>query len=184
MVLSVGQWEGRMAPERLTLGVLTVGCVAFVAGAAAGVASAQSRPLILAGAAARESAAHVGNLVLVGVIIAGDRSLAVFTDSSAGPGASEMVRVGGSLSGHRLIDIQVDRVTVETPGGERVTVRLAAGSGGIPTRPGASETAIATDAPTGPARSRRSERRRERARLAAERAASGQATNAPTEVTE
>lgn len=159
-----------MTLRRLARAALIVGCAAFLAEGPVGVASGQPRIVALAGAVAGESAAHVGNLELVGVVVAGDRSLALFRDGAARGGASEMVRLGGLAAGHRVIDILVDRVIVETPRGERVTVRLAAGSGEIQLPPQASETTeVITETP----RSRRSERRRERARLAAERAAAG-----------
>jgi hypothetical protein len=139
----------------------------------------------------QEFSALGGDLALVGVIIAADRRLALVRSHSAGLGGIQVLSVGGSVSGHRLTEIQADRIIFETPDGERVVVRLSAGGDvtassrgddGIVTPSRADHVAEAPAPP--PQLSRAARRRLERARLEAERAASGSPANTPGALTD
>jgi len=76
--------------------------------------------------------------VLLGVVIAEDRRLALLQPAQAA--GAQLVPLGGSLEDHRLIDVQLDHVTLEGRGGDRFLVRLASGHdarGAAPSTPAA-----------------------------------------------
>ena len=129
--------------------------------------------------------------ILLGVVIAEDRRLALLQPAQAAD-AAQLVPLGGSLEGHRLIDVQLDHVTLEGRGGDRFLVRLASGHdarGAAPSTP-ATPAARLDGAKEFDERSRaaKEERRRQiddrtardKARALAERFLSGGASPAPT----
>jgi hypothetical protein len=71
---------------------------------------------------------------LLGVVIAGETRLALIGRA----GGSELLPVGASLGGYRLIDVEENQATLESLDGERVVLRLQSGSGagtaGVPTQ--------------------------------------------------
>jgi hypothetical protein len=104
-------------------------------------AGAAPRP----GVPGREGATRGPDFVLLGVVIAGDRRLALLGDGAGGPGGSQLLHVGDTFRQHRVADVQPDRVILEGGGGERVIVRLGAGLGL------GSEPSLRSDGPTAPA---------------------------------
>ena len=64
--------------------------------------------------------------VLLGIVIAEDRRLALLQPAQAAD-AAQLVPLGGFLGDHRLIDVQLDHVTLEGRGGERLLLKLASG---------------------------------------------------------
>jgi len=72
------------------------------------------------------SAADGGRFVLLGVVIAEDRRLALLQLATT-PDATRLVPVGASFEDHRLIDVQLDHVTLQGRGGERLLLKLASG---------------------------------------------------------
>jgi len=69
------------------------------------------------------------DFVLFGVVIAAETRLALIQDAAASTGGPELLRVGGSLAGYRLTDIEEDQVTLEGQRGDRVILRLQSGGG-------------------------------------------------------
>jgi hypothetical protein len=67
------------------------------------------------------AAAPPHGLTLLGVVIGGERRLALI--QSAG-GQEEMVPVGQSLAGYRLVDVEETQVTLESQLGERIVLRM------------------------------------------------------------
>ena len=62
---------------------------------------------------------------LLGVVIAGETRLALIGRAAG----SELLPVGASLAGYRLIDVEENQATFEGLRGERMVVRLQTGSG-------------------------------------------------------
>ncbi len=129
--------------------------------------------------------------VLLGVVIAEDRRLALLQPAQAADTA-QLVPLGGSFEDHRLIDVQLDHVMLEGRGGDRFLVRLALGhgaGGAAPSTP-ATPAARLDGAKEFDERSRaaKEERRRQiddrtardKARALAERFLSGGASPPPT----
>jgi hypothetical protein len=151
-----------MSCQRSTVGKakgLILGCASLLVGAPVTCASAQGAPPdpIQAIKNAMDEAARRNELqqvppgqpgvpagelpaaelgfVLSGVVIAGETRLALLQGTAANSGPARLLPVGTSLAGHRILDIQPDRVTLEGQSGEKVTVRLGAGGGpgtGVP----------------------------------------------------
>jgi hypothetical protein len=88
-----------------------------------------SVPLSRPGSPARESSARGPEFLLLGVIIAENTRMALLQDTTANPGGAQLLQIGGSLGGHRLTDVQPDRVTLEGKGGQQLIVRLGTGMG-------------------------------------------------------
>jgi type II secretory pathway component PulC len=92
-------------------------------------ASRQGEPQLLpqppANPTAGERPAHRPDFVLSGVVIAGEARLALLQDTASSSGAI-LLPLGASLAGHRITDVHVDRVVLEAPGGQRLSVRLGA----------------------------------------------------------
>jgi len=136
------------------------------------------------------------DFILLGVAIAGETRLALvqLTASSGGP---ELVAVGGSLGGYRLTDVEENQVTLEGQRGERMILRLQTGGGAggemaLSGPPGRVETPKPTDSSEfdrpesvrakEDRRARRAERdAQEKVRDLAQRAASGQLGQPPSE---
>jgi type II secretory pathway component PulC len=108
-----------------TLSVLvTIGCAVALVGA----------PLVPASA---QGISPMSDLVLSGVVIAGERRAALLQDRGTSAGAVRYLPLGAALAGHTLVDVREDSVTFEGRGGERTIVRLGAGGGpaqGAPAR--------------------------------------------------
>jgi hypothetical protein len=79
--------------------------------------------------AARAPAAPTADFTLIGVVIAGPTRLALLQEGKAKHSGAHLLRIGASLGGLKLTDVQEDHVTLEGSGGERVTVRLSADAG-------------------------------------------------------
>jgi type II secretory pathway component PulC len=60
-------------------------------------------------------------LTLLGVVIGADRRLALI--QSAGH-QEELVPIGQSLAGYRLVDVEENQVTLEGQQGERIVLRM------------------------------------------------------------
>lgn len=71
----------------------------------------------------------LADFTLVGVIIAGDKRLALVQPTGASSGGPEMLPVGGVLAGYRLTDVEEQQVTLEGQHGERKILRLQTGGG-------------------------------------------------------
>jgi len=136
------------------------------------------------------------DFMLLGVVIAGETRLALvqLTSSAGGP---ELLSIGGSLEGYRLIDVEENQVTLEGQRGERMILRrqIGGGAGGEIALSGGTGR-VETPQSTGPsefdrpesirAKEDRSLRRAERdaqqkVRDLAQRAASGQPGQPPSE---
>jgi type II secretory pathway component PulC len=65
------------------------------------------------------------NLTLLGVVIGGDTRLALIQSQ----GGQELVPVGQSLAGYRLVDVEENQVTLEGQGGERFVLRMPTDGG-------------------------------------------------------
>ena len=81
-----------------------------------------SSPPVLSSSTSAASAPFV----LLGVVISEDRRLALLQPAQAAD-AAQLVPLGGFLEDHRLIDVQLDHVTLEGRGGERFLLKLASG---------------------------------------------------------
>jgi hypothetical protein len=77
----------------------------------------------------RESPSSELGFALSGVVIAGETRLALLQKTTANSGPPRLLPVGASLAGHRITDVQPDRVTLETASGQRVMVKLRVGGG-------------------------------------------------------
>jgi hypothetical protein len=140
-------------------------------------------------AAAAPSVPSTG-FTLVGVVIAGPTRLALLQEARAKHGGAHLLRIGASLGGLQLTDVQADHVTLEGSGGERVTVRLNAdaGAGSLPVaatprpqRAPLPQSAIGegAGAPQNPAAEQERRRARAAERAAREKAREAGSTPAP-----
>ena len=66
---------------------------------------------------------------LVGVVIAGDKRLALVQSAEASSLSPELLPVGGVLAGYRLTDVEEEQVTLVGPHGDRKILRLQTGGG-------------------------------------------------------
>jgi hypothetical protein len=64
-------------------------------------------------------------LVLLGVVIAGDTRMALIQDETAH--GSRLLRIGETMGSHRLAGVQPDRAILQGSGGEQLVLRLGAG---------------------------------------------------------
>ena len=71
------------------------------------------------------------DLTLIGVVIAGERRLALIQRAAG----SELLPVGASVAGYRLIDVDENQATLEGPHGDRVSLRLPTGGGTVAAQP-------------------------------------------------
>lgn len=67
------------------------------------------------------------DFTLVGVIIAGDKRLALVQPAATTSTGPELLPIGGVLAGYRLTDVAEQQVTFEGQHGERRILRLQAG---------------------------------------------------------
>jgi hypothetical protein len=131
--------------------------------------------------------------VLLGVVISEDRRLALLQPAQAAD-AAQLVPLGGSLDDHRLVDVQLDHVTLEGRGGERLLLKLASGHDTRGAAPSTAATPAVRTQTSGAmqfderSRAAKEERQREiddstardKARALAERFLSGGPSPAPT----
>jgi hypothetical protein len=91
-------------------------------------AARQGRLPVVSPPAASSSSTSAASapFILLGVVIAEDRRLALLQPAQT-PDAAQLVPLGGSLEDHRLVDVQLDHVMLEGRGGDRFVVRLASG---------------------------------------------------------
>jgi hypothetical protein len=131
--------------------------------------------------------------VLLGVVISEDRRLALLQPAQAAD-AAQFVPLGGSLEDYRLVDVQLDHVTLEGRGGDRFLVKLASGHDARGAAPSTAATPAVRGQTSGAmqfderSRAAKEERRRQidentardKARTLAERFLSGGPSPAPT----
>ena len=77
----------------------------------------------------QKSPGHETDFALLGVVIAGETRLALVQLAAASSGRPELLRVGGSVAGYRLTDVEERQVTLEGQRGERMILRLQIGGG-------------------------------------------------------
>jgi len=69
--------------------------------------------------------------ILLGVVIAGETRLALVQLAAASSEGPELLRVGASLAGYRLTEVEEQQVTLEGQHGDRVILRLQTGGGAV-----------------------------------------------------
>jgi hypothetical protein len=110
-----------------------------------------ARGLLRPGVPVQEAGPRGPDFVLLGVVIAEDRRMALLGDGASGTRGAHLLHLGDTFRQHRVADVQPDRVVLERGDGEQVIVRLGAtmGSNALPTvRP----EGPATPAPAAPSR--------------------------------
>lgn len=71
----------------------------------------------------------LADVTLVGVVIAGERRLALVQPAGASSGSPELLPVGAVVAGYRIIDIEEEQVILEGQRGERKILKLQTGGG-------------------------------------------------------
>ena len=83
------------------------------------------------------------DFTLLGVVIAGERRLALIQRAAG----QELLSLGQSLAGYRLIDVEETQATLEGQRGDRIVLRLATGggAGAVAAQPAPSSAASLTE---------------------------------------
>ncbi len=79
----------------------------------------------------QESPTPETDFILLGVVIAGETRLALVQVAAASSGGTELLRVGASVAGYRLTDVEENQVTLEGQRGDRVILQLQTGGGTV-----------------------------------------------------
>ena len=71
----------------------------------------------------------LSDVTLVGVVITGERRLALVQPAGTNSGSPELLPVGAVVAGYRITDIEEEQVTLEGQRGERKILKLQTGGG-------------------------------------------------------